>query len=403
MAFVTIPNGVNQQNWWPQGLGTTFTVPPTMAPLADLKDKLQVISGLDHIHATAGADGPGDHARASATLLTGCRAKKTAGSDIYLGPSVDQIAAQHLGHFTRFPSLELTSETHRPSGSCDSGYACAYQFNVSWRSATTPLAAEHNPRKVFERLFGGGTAEERRRNVELRRETTRSIVDFVREDARSIETKLNSRDRLKLEEYLTSLREVEQQLSRVDQLQAQPPAEWQLPNESPEGFGDRLDVLFDLLVLAFQTDSTRFATLMLAHDGSNRSYPQVNVKEGHHELSHHQGDAGKLDKIARIDRFHIERFARFLHKLSATKEEDGRSILDNSMIVYAGGNADGNAHSHTNLPVILAGAGGGALHTGRFHKVRSMPMSNLYVEMLETLGIHNLKSFGDSNNLRVEI
>ncbi len=209
MAFVTIPNGVNLEKWWPKGEGKTFELAATMEPLAGVKDQIQVISGLDHINATAGADGAGDHARASASLLTGCRAKKTAGADIHLGPSIDQVAAQHVGHLSRFPSLELTCETNRPSGDCDSGYACAYQYNVSWRSATTPMAAEPNPRRVFERLFGGGTAEERSRNLAVRQQTNRSILDFIREDAQSLGGKLGTQDSQKLDEYLTSLRDVE--------------------------------------------------------------------------------------------------------------------------------------------------------------------------------------------------
>ncbi|HEX3601457.1 MAG TPA: DUF1552 domain-containing protein, partial [Lacipirellulaceae bacterium] len=203
MAFVTVPNGVNLEKWWPKGEGKNFELAPTMEPLVEVKDQIQIISGLDHINATPGSDGPGDHARANASLLTGCRAKKTAGSDIRLGPSIDQVAAQHIGHLSRFASLELTCDTDRSSGSCDSGYACAYQYNVSWRSETTPMAAEANPRRVFERLFGSGTAEDRKRSLALRQKTNRSILDFVREDAGSLSGKLSAQDTQKLEEYLT--------------------------------------------------------------------------------------------------------------------------------------------------------------------------------------------------------
>lgn len=403
MAFVTIPNGVNLEAWWPKGEGQQFELAPTMEPLAAVKDQIQVVTGLDHINATAGSDGAGDHARASASLLTGCRAKKTSGADIYLGPSVDQVAAQHVGHLSTFPSLELTCETERPSGDCDSGYACAYQYSVSWRSATSPMAAESNPRRVFERLFGGGTAEERGKNLAVRQATDRSILDFIRDDAQSIGRSISKQDRRKLDEYLSSLRDVERRIARIEQASLRPGTNLQRPEGVPATFGEHLAVMFDMVVLAFQTDSTRIVTLMLSHDGSNRRYPEVGVDQGHHELSHHQGKKENLDKIAKIDRYHMERFAKFLEKLAAEKDADGTSMLHNSMIVYAGGNADGNAHSHTNLPVILAGAAGGKLQTGRFHKVESLPMSNMYVEMLRHMGVAGVARFGDSSGKAVRI
>jgi hypothetical protein len=402
MAFVTIPNGVNLDKWWPKE-GKAFELAPTMEPLAALKDQLQVISGLDQINATAGADGAGDHARASASLLTGCRAKKTSGVDIRVGPSIDQIAADHIGSQTRFRSLELTCDTERQSGSCDSGYACAYDHNVSWRTATSPMPPESNPRLVFERLFGHGTSEERRRSMELRQQMTRSILDFIREDAKSLSQQLSTHDSAKLDEYLTSVREIEQRLARFDQANSQPNPEFDVPAKAPKEFDDRMQAMFDLLALAFQTDSTRIATLMLAHEGSNRPYPQIGISRGHHDLSHHGGKQENLDMIAQIDKHHISYFARFLEKLNQMKDADGTSILHNSMIVYASGNGDGNAHSHTNLPVLMAGRGGGKLHTGRFHKVASMPMSNMYIEMLENLDIHSVNRFGDSDGRRAAI
>ncbi|MEX0612530.1 MAG: DUF1552 domain-containing protein [Pirellulales bacterium] len=403
MAFVTIPNGVNLDHWWPKGEGKNFELAATMAPLAAVKDQIQVISGLDHINATAGVDGAGDHARASASLLTGCRAKKTAGADIRVGPSVDQVAAQHVGHLTRFGSLELTCDNVRNSGNCDSGYSCAYQYNVSWRSATTPAPPEPNPRLVFERFFGGGSSDERRRNLELRLAQERSILDFVREDARSLGKKLSAQDGRKLEEYLTSIREIEERVARVDRLGELPNPDYTMPEGIPDPFEERMQVMYDMIALAFQTDSTRIATLIIAHDGSNRPYPDLGVKAGHHELSHHQGKPENLEMIAKIDHHHMKYFGQFLEKLAESQDADGSSILHNSMIVYTCGNADGNAHSHTNLPVILAGAGGGKLQTGRFHNVASMPMSNMYLEMLEHLGIERIERFGDSNGLRARI
>jgi hypothetical protein len=403
MAFVTLPNGMNLEKWWPKGDGKNFELASTMESLTGLKDQIQIISGLDHVNALPGSDGAGDHARANATLLTGCRARKTAGADLHVGPSIDQVAAQHIGHLTRFSSLELTCDTERPSGNCDSGYACAYQYNVSWRSATTPMAAEANPRRVFERMFGSGSPEERAKNAALRQKTNRSILDFVREDARSLDGKLSAQDSQKLDEYLTSLREIEDHLIKFEHVAKLPSENIVAPEGISDPFGERMQMMYDMITLAFQTDSTRIVTLMVAHDGSNRRYSEIGIDRGHHDISHHQNRAENLDLIAQIDKFHMESFGRFLTKLAATKDADGTSILHNSMIVYASGNADGNAHSHTNLPLVLAGAGGGKLNPGRFTTVPSMPMSNLYLEMLENVGIEAVDHFGDSNNHRLAI
>ena len=403
MAFVTVPNGVNLEHWWPKGEGAAFELAPTMESLASVKNQIQVIGGLDHINATAGGDGAGDHARANASLLTGCRAKKTSGADIKLGPSIDQVAAQRIGHLSRFQSLELSCDTDRASGNCDNGYACAYQYNVSWRSATTPMAAEANPRRVFERLFGTGSAEDRRKNMALRQQTNRSILDFIYEDARSIDGKLAQQDRRKLDEYLTSLREVEKRIVKFEQVATLPDNGVVKPDGVPDVFSEHMQTMYDMLVLAFQTDSTRIATLMIAHDGSNRRYSELGIARAHHDLSHHQSRKENLELLAQIDKFHVDHFAAFLRKLADTKDSDGTSILHNSMIVYACGIADGNAHSHTNLPVLLAGSGGGRLETGRFLNVPSMPMTNMYLELLERLDITGVDRFGDSNGRRVGI
>jgi hypothetical protein len=403
MAFVTIPNGVNQDNWWPSGEGSRFELGATMQSLAALKDKIQIFSGLDHINATAGKDGAGDHARASATLLTGCRARKTAGADIHLGTSIDQLVAKQVGHLTRFPSLELTCDSVRMSGGCDSGYSCAYQFNVSWRSATTPVPPEPNPRLVFERLFGGGSPAERRKNFQLRQERQRSILDFVRDDALALSRQLGGPDERKLDEYLTSVRELERRIEQAEKFGELPNPQIETPRGIPKQVEEHMRLMYDMLLLAFQTDSTRVATLILAHDGNNRSFKDIGISQGHHDLSHHQGRAENLEKIGRIDAHYMSFFAEFLGKLADAKDIDGNSLLDNSMIVYACGNADGNRHSHTNLPVVLAGGAGGTLQTGRYQKVRSMPMSNLYLEMIGRMGIEGVDRFGDSNGARLAI
>lgn len=401
MAFITFPNGVNQENWWPTGEGATWDLSKTLSPLANLKDKVSVFGGLDHINATAGSDGAGDHARASASLLTGARARKTSGADIHLGVSIDQLAAQHVGHLTRFPSLEMTCDGVRNSGNCDSGYSCAYQFNVSWRSPTTPVPPEPNPRMVFERLFGGGTAEERRNNFRRRQQEQHSVLDFVRDEVVRMEKDLGRRDRQKLDEYLTSVREIERRIEQSEKFGEIPNPDYKTPEDVPDGFDERVQVMFDMLLLAFQTDSTRIGTLILAHDGNNRAFPEVDISEGHHHLSHHQGKAEWLEKIGKIDHYYVTQLARFLQKLDDTTDIDGRSLLDNSMIVYGCGHCDGNAHSHTNLPVVLAGSAGGRFSTGNYRKLPSMPMTNLFLDMIKHMGITGVDRFGDSTGRSV--
>ena len=401
MAFVTFPNGCNLDQWWPTGEAAAFQLNQTMAPLERVKRQIQVISGLDHLNAEPGPDGAGDHARANATLLTGVRARKTAGADIQLGISVDQVAAQHVGHRTRFPSLELTSDPDRQAKGCDSGYACAYQYNVSWRSPNTPMPPESNPRHLFERLFGEGAPGQRGQAFQARQQTQRSILDFVLDDARALRRKLGDRDDRKLDEYLTSIRAIEQRIEHAEGFGAVPDPAIDTPAGIPPEVGDHMDLMYDLMVLAFQTDSTRIATMMLGHDGDNRPYPQLGVADGHHNISHHQEKPDLLEKIARIDRHHVEHFARFLEKLDAACDADGRSLLENSLIVYAGGNADPNRHSHTNLPVILAGSAGGRVETGRFLKVPSQPMCNLFLDMLDRVGVEGVERIGDSTGRKV--
>jgi Protein of unknown function (DUF1552) len=396
MAYVYVPNGVNQGHWWPKGTGKDFELSRTLEPLAKVKHQVQVMGGLDQVNANGGLDGPGDHARASGTFLTGVRVKKTAGADIHAGISVDQVAAQRVGHLTRFPSLELTCDSVRKSGTCDSGYSCAYQFNLSWNSATVPVSPEPNPRLVFERLFGAGAPSERQKNLALRREQQRSILDFVRDDTSALGQQLGNHDQKKLDEYLTCVREIERRLERADQFKDVPNPSAETPAGIPGTFGEHIQLMFDMMILAFQTDSTRIATFLLANESSNRIFPDIKVTEGHHNLSHHRNKKEILDKIADIDRWYMQQFARFLEKMDAVKDIDGTSLLHNSMIIYGSGNGDGNAHTHTNLPLILAGGAGGALTTGRHVKFKSQPMSNLYLSMLDLMGVDGVPRHGDS-------
>jgi hypothetical protein len=401
MAYVYVPNGVNQGHWWPKTQGKEFELTRTLEPLAKIKQHVQIVGGLDHVNANGGLDGPGDHARASGTFLTGVRVRKTAGADIHAGVSVDQVAAQRVGHLTRFPSLELTCDGVRKSGNCDSGYSCAYQFNLAWSNPTVPVSPEPNPRLVFERLFGAGAPAERRKNLDLRREQQRSILDFVRDDTRALEQQLGNHDQRKLDEYLSCVREIEQRLERAEKFKDFEGPAVATPAGIPSSFREHIELMFDMMILAFQTDSTRIATFLLANEGSNRTFPDVNIAEGHHNLSHHRNKKETLDKIANIDRWYVEQFARFLAKMDAVKDIDGQSLLHNSMIVYGSGNADGNAHSHTNLPVIVAGGAGGTFSPGRHVKFKSQPMSNLYLSMLDRMGVDGVPRHGDSTG-RIE-
>lgn len=392
MAFMSIPNGVQQDHWFPTA---DFKLNETMAPLEGLKEHFQVIGGLAHEHATPGRDGAGDHARASATFLTGARARKTAGSDIHVGVSIDQVAAQNLGTRTRFPSLELSSDVVRNSGGCDSGYACAYQYNLAWSSPTTPVSPEPNPRFVFERLFGGGEVSDRKKNYELRQQTEKSILDFVLEESADIERQLGGGDKKKFDEYLSVVRDLEKRIKATEQFSKLPEVDANTPSGIPPDFGAYMDLMYDMLALAFQTDSTRIATLLLAYDGSNRVFPDLGFPEGHHYLTHSQRDPKLAKKVAQIDQFYISHFARFLERLSKLEDVDGQSILHNSVMVYGGAIADGNRHSHDNLPVIVAGHAGGAWETGRFLKTKPQPMSNFFVSMLNRFGVET-NQFGDS-------
>ena len=396
MAFVYFPNGAIQPNWWPKGEGGDFELSSTMQPLAALKDQFQILGGMDHVNATPGPDGAGDHARASGTFLTGVRVKKTAGADIHAGISIDQVVANQIGHLTRFPSLELTCDAVRKSGNCDSGYSCAYQYNLAWRSPTQPIAPEPNPRLLFERLFGAGNHGERAKALAMRQQQQRSILDFVLDDARSLEKQMTARDKNKLDEYLTSVREIEKRIEKSERFGPAPDPSVDTPAGIPAKFDEYIQVMFDMLILAFQTDSTRVGTFLLANEGSNRSFPELEIPEGHHFLTHHQGKEEMISKVAEIDLWYVKQFAKFLEKMERTKDVDGKSLLHNSMIVYGSGNSDGNRHTHVNLPVLLAGGGGGTLKPGRVVKSGGVPMSNLLLSMADRMGAKGIERHGDS-------
>lgn len=401
MAFLYIPNGTIPSAWWPEGdEGSNFALPPTLQPLEKLRSQFQLISGMDALNAYPGPDGAGDHARAGGTFLTGVRIKKTAGADIYAGTSIDQVVAQQIGHLTRFPSLELTCDAVRKSGNCDSGYSCAYEYNLAWRSPTQPLTPEPNPRLVFERLFGSGSPAERQASLKRRQREQRSILDFVLEDANVVERKLNGRDRQKLDQYLSSVREIELRLQRAENMPAANPA-MDTPAGIPPNYEEHIALMFDMLVLAFQTDSTRIATMLLAGEGSNRTFPELDISEGHHNLTHHQNKEDMIEKVKTIDLWYTKQLARFLEKMDQTQDTDGQSLLHNSMLVYGSGNADGNRHTHSNLPILLAGAGGGTLKPGRYVKTKPTPLTNLLLSMADRMGATGIEKHGDSTG-RIE-
>jgi hypothetical protein len=394
-AFVYFPNGAIPAAWWPGSAGKDFDLSRTLQPLAASRRQIQVIGGLDHLNAMAGMDGGGDHARANGTFLTGVRLKKSA-TDIHAGISIDQAIARQVGHLTRFPSLELTCDAGRNTGACDSGYSCAYQYNLSWSSPNTPMTPEANPRQVFERLFGAGGPGERADNLKRRRQEQSSILDFVRQDARAMQQRLGARDQDKLDQYLTGIRELELRIQRAERLGDVKDPLVETPAGIPADYGQHIHLMYDIMLLAFQTDSTRVATMLLAHDGSNRSFADIGVPEGHHDLSHHQNNPDKIEKISQIDVWYVQQFGKFLEKMAATKDVDGNSLLHNSMIVYGGGNADGNRHTHTNLPIVLAGAGGGTVKPDRFVQHGGKPATNLFLSMADRMGLKNLERFGDS-------
>jgi len=390
LAYLYVPNGVQMPDWTPKKTGRSFELPDLLEPLEPVRDDLLILSGLKLDKAEAHGDGGGDHARAMASFLTCAHPRKTGGADLHAGISADQVAAGAIGQGTRFPSLEIGCEGGRDSGRCDHGYSCAYQVNLSWRSESSPAAKEVDPALVFDRLFGrekgDGPRRERRR---------RSVLDFVADDARRLQGKLGGADRRKLDEYLTGVREIERRIDRGSPKVELGGDKLARPSGIPSDYREHLRLMADLLALAFQADLTRVATFVFANDGSNRSYREIGVSEGHHDLSHHGNDPIRKTRIKAINRFHVEQYAYLLARLKAIPEGDG-TLLDHSMIVYGSGISDGNAHSHDNLPILVAGRGNGTLETGRHVRYSSeTPLANLHLALLDRMRVP-AKSFGDS-------
>ena len=399
MAFLFVPNGAHMPAWTPLANGADFDLSYILEPLQPYKSELLVMTGLAQDKGRSNNDGGGDHARSAGSWLTCSQPLKSEGAQIRVGISADQMAAHAVGQQTRFGSLELGLEPGRQGGKCDTGYSCAYSNNISWRNESTPMTREINPRLVFERLFSNAVPKEVSESQKRRELYKKSILDFVLEDAKSLRSKVGGSDRQKLDEYLSAVREIEQRVEETEKMvaSANPSAAagYEIPEGIPESYEEHARLMVDMMVLAFQSDTTRICTFMLANEGSNRSYRNIGIGDGHHSLSHHQGDHVKQMKIREINRFHMQQYAYLLGRLSSIPEGDG-TLLDHSMIVYGGGLGDGNRHNHDDLPILMAGRGNGTIETGRhITYTAETPMANLLVSMLHRMGAQ-VDSFGDS-------
>lgn len=400
-AFIFVPNGINMNEW---NLTSNAKFTSTLSPLNDIKDQINILTGLAQYNAHALGDGGGDHARSAAAWLTGCHPKKTSGANIKNGISFDQVLAKEFGNKTKFASLELGCERGGLAGDCDSGYSCAYSNSISWRSDTTPVAKETDPRLAFERLFQSGYADEDEQSKHERLESDKSILDYISKEAKSLNKRLGKTDRIKLDEYFTGVREIERRIKFIENGVSDIPdiKIFQNLSSAPKDYREHIKLMGDLMVLAFQTDTTRVCTFMFANEGSNRSYKMIGVNDGHHELSHHQKNHEKLKALADINRFHVEQLTYILNKMNSIKEGD-KTLLENSMVLYGAGICDGDRHNHDDLPLLLAGKAGGKIKTGK-HLVfkNNTPMTNLFLSMADKLNIH-VDKFGDSTGKIVEI
>ncbi|MEO0475772.1 MAG: DUF1552 domain-containing protein [Planctomycetota bacterium] len=395
MAMVFVPNGVNYDAWLPKGQGKNYQLSLTLKPLESVRKHVNIMTGLTLDKARANGDGPGDHARSSATFLTGAQARKTSGNDIRLGVSIDQFAAQQIGDQTRLPSLEIGMEGGRSAGRCDSGYSCAYVSNVSWADEDSPVPKITNPVDVFERMFGevSNVEAETAKQDRLRRRA--SILDYVMHDTQRLERRLGKNDRNKIDEFQTSIREIERRVQMAKGSDDIEMPDTPAPTEAPTKLSERIDLMYDMMILAFRMDVTRISTFMLGNGGSNKRFEELDVLEGHHTLSHHRNNAQMVEKIRKIDRYYVEGFARFIDKMAKTKDGKG-TLLDHSMVLFGSGICDGNRHNHENLPIVMAGRANGSIETGRLIAYqRETPLCNLYMSMLDRMDV-DVAEFGDA-------
>ncbi|MEM9643590.1 MAG: DUF1552 domain-containing protein [Planctomycetota bacterium] len=397
MACVFFPNGAIMPDWKPAGSEHDWQLSKTLKPLEKVKNKINVLGGLALDNGRAKGDGAGDHARCGSTFLTAARPVKTS-SNIRLGVSVDQVAATQLRDVTKLPSIELGLEGSRNAGSCDSGYSCAYSSNISWRNETQPMPKEVIPRMAFDRMFGTGDGIQRRERNLVRQ----SILDVVRRDAQQLIGRVGETDRRKLDEYFTSIREIERRIERSEQEEQAALPDLEVPFGRPEAFREHARLMYDLMAIGFQTDTTRVATFMLDTAGGRRAYTEIGVKEAHHQLSHHRNREREVSQLSQIDHYLIEQFAYFLEKLDSISDGDG-TLLDQSMVLYGSGISDGNRHRHEDLPLVLAGGAGGQLDTGRYIVAEEeRPMANLFLSMLDMMGTP-AESIGDSTGRLQEL
>jgi hypothetical protein len=394
-AFLFLPNGMWMPNFTPTTAGANFALPATLAPLKNVAKDISVLSGLTLDAARAHGDGAGDHARSAAAFLTGIHPKKTGGADIHLGVSVDQVAAQKIGNQTRLPSLELSCDKGKVAGECDSGYSCAYSSNLSWRGEKSPMPKEVDPASVFERLFKASDASTSAEAATKRNALRKSILDYVGDDAKGLQAKLGKDDQRKLDEFSSSIREIEKRIesARDNPVPALPDSA--RPEGIPTDFSEHQKLMYDMMVLAFRMDLTRISSFMIAHEGSDRRYKNLGINEGHHTCSHHGSAADKIEAVKKIDLYHMEQVAYFLEKLKNTPEGNS-NLLDNSMVLLGCGIGDGDRHNHNDLPILMAGRAGGALKPGRHIEFpKNTPLCNLYVSMLGIMGV-KVDRFGDS-------
>jgi len=398
MGFVYVPNGIIMGGWNPDYEGRLASLPRILKPLEPFKDDLLLLGNLTHNNGRALLDGAGDHGRCCGSYLTGVQPRKTV-MDIKAGISCDQVVANRIGGETRFPSLEVGLEDSRQAGDCDSGYSCAYTNNLAWKSETQPLPPVLDPRALFERLFGDGaelTPAERARRDRFRR----SVLDFVTEDTHRLERGLGPTDRRKLDEYLSSIREIEQRMEKAAKDNAQIDPGMPKPYGVPADFAEHFKLMSDMITIAFQADLTRVLTFLVTREGTSRPYREIGIPDGHHPLTHHRNDPALIEKVTQINAYHLKQFAGWVEKLKSIREGDG-TLLDNCMLVYGAGLSDGNRHLHEDLPTVMVGNGGGYLKTGRRIVYRKeTPMCNLFLTMMDRMGVHQ-EYFGDATS-RIE-